>query len=187
MAKNIPTYGIAIDWETSGYSVPDYASKHQGISVGAAVFDIKTFEPIETFYQVIRFNKKYEWSDQAEKIHGLSREFLYENGVTQEEAAMLLGSLILKYFGDTKVVLCGHRCYFDRAFTNQLFDTVDMEIPWDPIQIDSAAIALSFLNVTSSDDLFSICDLPPRTQHNALEDVLLTLESIKTIKSLIFR
>jgi pyruvate-formate lyase-activating enzyme len=57
MAKNIPTYGIAIDWETSGYSVPDYASKHQGISVGAAVFDIKTFEPIETFYQVIRFNK----------------------------------------------------------------------------------------------------------------------------------
>ena len=59
MAKNIPTLGLAIDWETSGYSLPDYASKHQGISIGAAVFNLKTFEPIETYYQVIKFNKTH--------------------------------------------------------------------------------------------------------------------------------
>lgn len=187
MAKNIPTLGLAIDWETSGYSLPDYASKHQGISIGAAVFNLKTFEPIETYYQVIKFNKKYEWDQGAERIHGLSREFLYENGVSQEDAALEFGSLILKYFGDSKIVLLGHRCYFDKAFTNQLFDTVDMTLPWDPIQIDSAAFALSFLGVTLSDDLFDICGMPPRTEHNALEDVLMTLESIKSIKQMIYR
>ena len=129
MAKNIPTLGLAIDWETSGYSIPDYASKHQGISIGAAVFNLKTFEPIETYYQIIKFNKKYEWDPGAEKIHGLSREFLYENGVSQEDAALEFGSLILKYFGDSNIVLLGHRCYFDKAFTNQLFDSVGMELP----------------------------------------------------------
>lgn len=187
MAKNIPTLGLAIDWETSGYSLPDYASKHQGISIGAAVFNLKTFEPIETYYQVIKFNKKYEWDLGAEKIHGLSREFLYENGVSQEDAALEFGSLILKYFGDSNIVLLGHRCYFDRAFTNQLFDSVGMELPWNSIQIDSAAIALSFLGVTLSDDLFDICGMPPRKEHNALEDVLMTLESIKNIKQMIYR
>ena len=62
-----------------------------------------------------------------------------------------------------------------------------MELPWNSIQIDSAAIALSFLGVTLSDDLFDICGMPPRKEHNALEDVLMTLESIKNIKQMIYR
>jgi hypothetical protein len=89
----LPARGICIDWETSGYNPPremqghfiGYADKHQGIALGAAIFDVETFEVIDTFYVDIKFDEsKYIWSDGAEKIHGLTREYLNKNGETAD-------------------------------------------------------------------------------------------------------
>ena len=41
--EGIRKFGMAIDYETSGYILPDYTSKHQGISFGAIIFDVSTF------------------------------------------------------------------------------------------------------------------------------------------------
>lgn len=185
---SVQKFGLAIDWETSGYSVPSYAKEHQGISFGALIFDIATFEIVETLYLEIKFDSsKYKWDEGAERVHGLSREYLAANGVTQQEAATQLATMILKYIGTDKIVALGHRVFFDIEFTNQLMAAVDFELSWDPIKIDSAAIALTFLGVNKSDELFDLMGMPPRQEHNSLEDIVYTLESVKGVKDYFMR
>ena len=178
----VQKFGLAIDWETSGYSVPNYAASHQGISFGALIFDISDFSIVETLYLEVKFDPKYTWDEGAEKIHGLSREHLEKHGVTQQQAAEQLAALVLKYIGMDKIVALGHRVFFDIAFTNQLMESVGFEFNWDPIKIDSAAIALTFLGVNRSDELFDMMGMPPRAEHNSLEDIIYTLESVKGIR-----
>lgn len=181
----VPRFGLAIDWETTGYTPIEgqRASKHQGISFGAVIFEIATLNPIDTIYHEIKFDPKYTWSNDAERVHGLSREHLEKHGITQTEAAVALGNLVMKYINTDKIVALGHRVAFDIEFTQQLMGTIGVELDFDPIKIDSAAIALTFLNVQSSDELFSLCGMPERKEHNSLEDILYTLESIKAIKA----
>lgn len=183
MAQQIQRFGLAIDWETSGYSVPNYAERHQGLSFGAVIFDLQDFTPVDTLYLEIKHDPKYVWDEGAAKVHGLTKERLEKDGVTQAEAAVQLAELIFKYMGTEKIVALGHRVYFDIAFTNQLMSSVDFELQWDPIKIDSASIALTFLGITRSDELFAMMGLPPRGEHNALEDIIYTLESVKMIRS----
>lgn len=179
----VQKFGLAIDWETSGYSVPSYAKEHQGISFGALIFEIATFEIVETLYLEIKFDdSKYKWDDGAEKVHGLSRAHLDAHGVTQAEAAERLATLVLKYIGTDKIVALGHRVFFDIAFTDQLMETVGFEFNWDPIKLDSAAIALTFLGVNKSDELFDMMGMPPRDKHDAMEDIIYTLSSVKAIR-----
>lgn len=179
----VQKFGLAIDWETSGYSVPHYAKEHQGISVGALIFEIATFDIVETLYLEIKFDDtKYKWEEDAERVHGLSREHLAKHGVTQQEAATQLATMILKYIGTDKIVALGHRVFFDIEFTNQLMSSVDFELNWDPIKLDSAAIALTFLGVNKSDELFELMGMPPRGSHDAMEDIVFTLSSVKAIR-----
>jgi len=186
-APAIPKFGLAIDWETSGYSLPNYAEKHQGISFGAVVFDLATLALVDELYCEIKHDSKYVWDDGAEKIHGLSRAHLDQHGITQEDAALQLGSLVLKYFGDGKVMLLGHRVWFDEAFTDQLMDVAGLQLNYDPIRLDSAAIGVLFLELQRSDAIFDTLGLPPRGEHNALEDVIYTIEALRKLKEIFIR
>jgi hypothetical protein len=181
-APNIPTFGLAIDWETSGYSHPNYASKHQGISFGAIIFEIKTLEPIETLYHEIKFDPKFEWSSGAEKVHGLTREHLAKHGISQEDAAFSLSSAIIKYIGTEDIVLLGHRVYFDKAFTQQLTESQGIFLNYHPTMIDSCSMGTLLLEASRSDEVFDLMGLPPRSDHNSLEDIMYTLESIRKMK-----
>lgn len=180
----IPRFGLAIDWETTGFTPEEgqRASKHQGISFGAVIFDISSLTPIETLYREIQFDSKYEWTSGAERIHGLTREYLAKHGVTQQTAAVELGSLVMKYINTEPIITLGHRVIFDIEFTNQLMSTIDVKFDYDPIKIDTAALATVFLGVQSSNELFELCGLPERTEHNSLDDILYTLESARMLK-----
>jgi len=180
--NRLPQFGLAIDWETSGYSLPNYASKHQGISYGAIIFDVKTLDPIESLYREIHFNPKYIWDAGAERVHGITQSYLAKNGVPQQDAAFELASLVNRYLGNDNVMVLGHRVHFDIAFTNQLMDSAGMEFTYHPTKIDSCSMATILLELTYSEDIFSILGLPPRGQHNALEDIMYTLESVKRMK-----
>lgn len=182
MSTRLPQFGLAIDWETSGYSLPNYAEKHQGISYGAIIFDMKTYEPIEFLFHEIKFNPKYAWESAAEKIHGTSRAHLEQHGISQEEAAVELANMIIKYFGTDEVVVLGHRVNFDVAFTRQLLDTIEIPFKVHPIMIDSCAMGTALMEMTFSDDIFATLGMPPRAEHNALEDITYTLESVKRMK-----
>lgn len=185
MAKDLnrlPQFGLGIDWETTGYSLPNYASKHQGISFGAIIFDVKTLEPIESLYQEIKYDPRYIWDAGAEKVHGITREYLEKNGVSQEEAAFALADLVNRYLGNDNVMVLGHRVHFDIAFTDQLLNSAGMEFTYHPTKIDSCSMATILLELTYSNDIFAILGIPPRGQHNALEDIMYTLEAVKRMK-----
>lgn len=188
--KNHPKFGLGIDWETSGsdWDDPDGShKKYQGLSFGAVVFDADTFEPIETLYREVYFDSlKYSWSSEAQAIHGLSQEHLGVNGVTREDAACDLAEMILKYFGpDGKVMFLGHNADFDIKFTNQLFG--DFGLP--PLNkhhviLDTSSTGFITLGLYKSDMLFERLGFDKRGAHNALEDIMMTLETCKIIKGL---
>jgi DNA polymerase III epsilon subunit-like protein len=178
----IPKFGLAIDFETTGYSLPHYAERHQGVSFGALIFDIERLTVVDTLYCEIKYDPKYAWEDTAEKIHGLTRDYLSKHGVTQAEAAEQLALMVHKYMGTENVVVLGHRPHFDIAFLDQLFDSIGFAFKYDPIKLDTAAFGLVMLGMTKSDDLFDAVGLPPRGKHDALEDIIYTLESLRQIR-----
>lgn len=185
MAKDLnrlPQFGLGIDWETTGYSLPNYASKHQGISYGAIIFDVKTLEPVESLYQEIKYDPRYIWDDAAQNVHGITREYLEQNGISQEEASYKLADLVNRYLGNDNVMVLGHRVHFDIAFTDQLLKSTGMEFTYHPTKIDSCSMATILLELTYSNDIFNVLGFPPRGKHNALEDIMYTLESIKRMK-----
>lgn len=184
---DVPKFALAIDWETSGFSTPNYAEHHQGISLGAIIFDVKTLEAVEELYLEIEFNPKYRWESAAERVHGLSREHLKENGVTQEVAAVELCNLIVKYIATEDVILLGHRVHFDRAFTDQLTKSIGIDLNYHPTVIDTASMSTVLMEMSKSEEVFQTLGMPPRKTHNALEDIRYTLQSVQRMKELFFK
>ena len=197
--QKTPQFGLCIDWETSG-SVwgGDSSKEYQGVSFGAIVFNTADFTPVEKLYIRIKFDDtKYKWSEDAEKIHGLSRAHLAEFGVTQSEAAITLAELILKYWGpDSKVMFMGHNAEFDRRFTNQLLNTIEIEfsvekqtsfsswIQLHHIVLDTSPIGFVNMGLFKSDLLFEAMGFPERAEHNALTDAEQTLETAKAMREI---
>lgn len=178
----MPTFGVAIDFETSGYSLPNYAAEHQGLSFGVIVFDMKTLEPVESDYVEIKYDPKYKWSVEAERIHGLTKDYLEKNGVTLQEAAVKLFSLIHQYCGSSPIYLLGHRVQFDKAFFNQLADEIGIEAKVEPLALDTSAFGLILLEESRSEPLFQLCGNEKRELHNSLEDITFTLNSLRQMK-----
>jgi DNA polymerase III epsilon subunit-like protein len=200
-AKQItPQYILCIDWETSGATFGgDSTKKYQGLSFGAIVADAKTFEPVEKMYVEIKFYPtKYEWTDGAAKVHGLTIEHLEEHGISQEDAAIKLAELILKYWGpDSKVMFLGHNPEFDRRFTNQLLNCIEIEfsieketlfeswIQLHHVMLDTSALGFITLGLFKSDLLFDKIGFPTRGDHNALVDAEMTLQTCQALKAMV--
>lgn len=185
--RPLPKYGFGIDWETSGSSWDDDSTKDfQGVSFGAVVFELATFEPVETLYREIKFDEtKYKWQASAEKVHGLSREHLAANGVSQEEAATALMEMFIKYFApDERVFIIGHHTDFDIKFTAQLLDQFGIMFQIGATIMDTAGTGLINFGIHKSEDLFQFLGLPARTTHNALEDILLTVQAAQMMRAI---
>jgi DNA polymerase III epsilon subunit-like protein len=194
-----PEFGLCIDWETSGAAFGKDSSKSfQGISFGAIVFRTDDFSPVEKLYRMVKFDEtKWTWSDEAEKIHGLSREKLASEGVDSAEAAADLAEMILKYFGNTKVMFLGHNPEFDRRFTNQLLLNIGIEFSTERItesegwievhhvMLDTSALGMITLKLFKSDLLFEKLGFAERGAHNALQDAEQTLETCAAIRQLV--
>ena len=186
--KYQPKFGLGIDWETSGSDWGGESHvKYQGVSFGVVIFNAETFEPVETLYRELKFdNAKYLWSKEAEAIHGLSREYLDQNGVAREEACADLAELIVKYWGvDGKPMFLGHNAKFDIDFTNQLLNDFGLpSLNLFHVVLDTASTGFIALGLYKSDMLFEFLGFEKRGAHNSLDDILMTLETCKLIKGL---
>lgn len=210
-------FGVSLDWETSGSEWGGDSSKeHQGVSFGAVIFDTKTFDEVDSIYREIIFDPNnglkwqglpYKWDQSAERIHGLSREYLLQNGITQEEAATDLLGLIMEYCGSgilntpenknnyENLLFLGHNSGFDVRFTNQLlvsalgaenFENVYEQhaLKYANTLLDTSGIGYIMFGLHRSDDIFDFLGLPERKEHNALEDARITLKAAKTMRML---
>lgn len=177
---------LVVDWETTGSSFESLAEtfrRFQGISVGLIIADSQTFQPIKELYLEIQFEAdKYEWTDRAEEIHGLTREHLAEHGVTAEEAACEIASFILENFGTGKVVVAGHNVEFDIEATKQLMERFNIHLNFHHMAIDTSPLGFVTLGLNRSDDLFGFFAGTDRKAHNALEDAGLCLMVLRTIR-----
>lgn len=181
-------YGLCIDWETTGSDFGgDSTINYQGIAFGAIIFDTETFEPVETLYREIQFDDtKYKWTDGAEKIHGLSREHLAANGVSREDALTDLLTLIMKFIGtESKIMFLGHNVDFDICFTQQLARDFGIELKIHHVKLETSGAGFITIGKYKSNDVFEFFTGIVRDgAHNALDDAMITLETVRNMRAL---
>lgn len=197
-------YSLWMDWETSGadFGTPyeEQAKRFQGISVGLVIADNETFEEVDAIKIDIIFDENtYEWQDKAQSIHGLTREFLRENGVSQEDAAVAVIEFVTKYFGQdviyllemgephmkAKVALGGHNLEFDVAHLKHLLEQAGFGIADHHVRLNTATIGFVATGLYKSDDLFQFFGADAREDHDSLEDTRQALAVARGVKALI--
>jgi len=188
---------LAIDCETTGlnFSFDDPSVGHQTVSWGIIVADATTLKPIEELYVEIKWNeqskkareKDPKFGKKAELIHGLTYEYLEENGVTEDEAVVAIANLILKYWGPTvSIRTLGHNVHtFDMPFLRDLFRRVGIELKFGNRHYDTNSIGFAAFKTFNSDDLFEIVGFDTRGAHNSLDDARMALESARVVRMVV--
>lgn len=201
MANHKFDFLLGLDFETTGVCVKNddplhnkrTGERHQAVSGGFIVIDAKTYKPIEKLYLEIKWNdeshrqvnKNFEFGQYAVNIHGLSMDYLDINGVDEEEAVMQIANLIIKYWGTSSPLNClGHNVHFDIRFLKDMFERHSLELKFSQRHVDSFTIGQVLWNAYNSDELFNLLVDTKRKKHNALEDIEMTLASIKTSRDL---
>lgn len=179
---------LAFDCETSGINFTDLspATNYQMVSAGMIVFDVDTFEPIDELYLEIQWDGVSKWEDKAESIHGLSKKYLAENGVTPDQAAMKIAIFLDKHFGiDTPISLLGHNVVnFDKAFLKQFLWSRDLLFKFSHRNFDTFALSMGTIGATDSNQIIDYMGMKERGIHNALEDARISLKFYKIINKM---
>jgi DNA polymerase III epsilon subunit-like protein len=185
-----PKFGLCFDTETSGSSWGPFAQsakEYQCLSIGLIIFDFETLDIVDKIYLEFKYNPKYKWSPEAEAIHGLSKDYLNENGLDLSDGIEVIANFLLPYFGLEGEIICmGINVNFDIEFLGQLLSDNGINFNISHRQIDLVGVGGVCFNKIKSDHIFEYLDLPARKTHNALEDALFTLEAAKRTR-LIFQ
>ena len=178
---------LVVDCETSGFNPgPDPSKDYQAVSWGLIVSDVKTFKPIDGLYLEVKWNNLSKWSTDAEIIHGLSKSYLQQHGVTEAEAAEQIGGLLVEHFDiDTPITLMGTNVStFDLPFLRKLLNAYDLPFKFSHRAMDTFSLSMGTVQAFTSDELFEIINGKQRGKHNALDDAAASLKTFETIKRL---
>lgn len=190
-------YIFAVDSETTGFNKGTGRTNpsigNQAISWGIIVADAETLIPIEKLYLEVQWNDESRAAKEqdptfgtiASDIHGLTFAYLEEHGIPEEEAVLKIAELIVKYWGPEQMLHClGHNVEFDIAFLDSMMLRYGIELRFSARQVDSNSIGFATVESYTSDDLFDSMGLPARDEHNSLQDIEYTLESMRRIRVL---
>lgn len=179
---------LAMDCETSGMNTTGIPSEgYQMVSIAMIVSDTKTYKELDTLYIEIKWNGKSGWNTKAESIHGMTKEYLEEYGVDEEEAVVQIVEFLMKHFDLNKaIVLAGHNAAsFDVHFIKDLLKRFDVTgVRFAHRIIDTFSLGLVALGANDSDELFDKLGFQKRKAHNALVDIQYTLRAIRLIKKI---
>ena len=187
-----PKY-LVIDAEMTGLN----PSKHQIIQIGAAVLDTK-LEIMDTFVSDIGWSE-YEYTEEALLINGFTHDRI-NSGPKPEEVAASFISFIKANFITTEPTYVGQFFCNDFAFLNNYYSTVGMSDEWlDVVNnavIDTKSLVLAAnlsaelygnkkpFKVTSLSKPGGIkdrYDIKGQQSHDALGDVMITIEVLKKL------
>ena len=164
-------YIVALDTETTGLSQSD----DYIIQLSAIKFKKDTFEEVARFNHYIKPIHKYTIKPGAFEAHGLTSEFIEENGVELKEVVgefidMLNDSDILTYNGNR----------FDINILYKDLGLIGVEFPMDgKIFYDSLAMEARMHPRKLSNVYFNYTGLCMEDAHNSLADVEATIEVFK--------
>lgn len=186
-------YLLALDCETTGLHFnqdnPALGDGKRGyfqaVSWGLIVVNAVTLEAIEELYLEIQWDGQSIWNTKAESVHGLSKAYLKENGITRTEAVEEIANLIVNYWGvDSPVHILGHNPQFDLAFLKADLRSEGLEIKFGNKMVDTNSIGFAVYNTYNSDDLFEMVGLPVREDHNSLTDAKNAVYTVKATRGL---
>jgi len=174
---------LAFDCETTGLSYGVNPSlNHSMVSVGLIVANAK-FEPIESLYVEIQWDGKSKWEPEAEKIHGLSREYLAQNALTHADAAEKIGGLLFEHFGMYQpIMLLGTNVMsFDIFFLDNFLQSMEIPFRFSHRGLDTFSLAMGTVRAETSNELFDLLGFEKRGKHNALDDASMSLAAFRQI------
>jgi DNA polymerase III alpha subunit (gram-positive type) len=195
MIMTRPTYSrssvgkfiLVLDVETTGSTFGSYEetfSKFQAIEFGALIATSETFEEVASLEFKVKYDPRYEWSEEAEKIHGITREALEVEGLENEEAAATLAGFILDHFGTGKVMFLGHNPWFDIAAMEQLLKPHGVMPDLHHVVLDTSALGWITCSKFRSNDLFEYFLGGRAEKHSALDDARMTLTVVRTVRQI---
>jgi|AntRauTorcE11897_2_1112592.scaffolds.fasta_scaffold00078_92 DNA polymerase III epsilon subunit-like protein len=172
---------IAIDCETSGINFEanrsqcneSVAKNYQAVSWGLVIADADTFEIIDEMYIEVKWNGYSKWDAKAQAVHGLTKEYLEENGVEEEEAVVLILEFIIKHIDVKKpLYFLGHNIMsFDVPFFKDLLHRYGLKnIKIGHRYFDTFALSMGTVKEYDSNTLFERLGYKARDAHNALDD-----------------
>ena len=183
---------LVMDCETSGlnWNGGKSAQKHdvsygyQPVSWGMIITDTETYEPIDELYVEIKWNGEAKWDERAERIHGLSKEYLEEHGMEEEEALVEIIEFIMKHMDIKKpIYTMGHNvASFDLLVLKDMLKRYELSgLKFGFRHFDTFSLSMGTVKEHDSTKLFKKLGLPPRSTHNALEDARYSLEVYRRI------
>jgi DNA polymerase III epsilon subunit-like protein len=196
-------YGLVVDWETTGlrqHETPSrsYLEGPQGIEIGAVLVELPNFEPIGEFSSRVKFLGQahgisysgpiYEsltWSDEAQRVHGISPNDLIDAPSPNEVADCLIKFILnTAHIEDPHkqpIMICGHNPAGDAYCVRQLLflGGEETKLRFHHRMIDSFTLGYMLLGTKSSNELFEMVSGVVRGTHNALEDARLTLAAFQ--------
>lgn len=179
---------IAFDCETSGINrkSEDPSDGYQMVSAGIIIADTKEFKPIEKLYLEIKWNGEAKWEEEAEKVHGFSKQYLEKTGVSEEEAAEQIGLLIDRHFGiDYALNFLGHNVHrFDIPFIKRLFDKYEIPFRIAHRHVDTFSLAMPTIGAFDTNKMFAHFGMEERKAHNSMEDIEQTLKVCRLISKM---
>lgn len=179
---------LAVDVETSGLNRDglDPSVGYQIVSIGMIIADTTTFSPIDQLYLEIQWNGEAKWDGFAESIHGLSKEYLLENGLDEESAVEKIALFLDKHYGIDKAISClgQNVSRFDVAFLRSLLAKYDVPFKFAHRHLDTFSLSMPTIGAFSSDELFKLMGFEDRGKHNALDDAKMALKSVKIISKM---
>ncbi len=178
---------LVLDTETTGTSFSSYEEtfkKYQAIQFGAIIATSDTFEEVASLEFRVRYDPKYEWSKEAEAIHGITKEDLEKTGLSNEDAAAELAGFILDHFGTSKVLFAGHNPWFDIWAMRQLLEPYSVMPELFHVILDTSALGFITCGRHRSSDLFEFFLGKRAEKHNALDDARMTLTVMRTVRLL---
>lgn len=184
LGMDCETTGVILKSKNPAIDLNDPDRYAQAISWGFVVIDSETLEEVDNLYIEIKYDGKAIWSKTAEKIHGLSQEYLDQHGRNEEDAVCEIGSFLMKYFGTEAICPLGHNVRFDVEFFYLMMERYDLPFRFTNRMIDTMPFALILQKCYNSDQLFKSVGLEDRAEHNALEDIRMTVESLRRIRAI---
>jgi hypothetical protein len=197
-------YSLFIDWETSGadfsLSYSEQAKIFQGIQLGLVIADNETFEEVDSLKLDILFDSDFTWQDEAQKVHGITREYLSQNGIDREAAAVEAINFLLKYFSQdafylldmgppkmnpNKLCFGGHNLDFDIEHFLALLAVAGLGADVHHVKLNTTVIGFHATGLYRSNDLFTLFGAEARGNHDALEDARQSLAVARGVKQLI--
>jgi DNA polymerase III, epsilon subunit and related 3''-5'' exonucleases len=182
---------LVIDCETSGLNFDntsmDITKGYQSVSWGLIVSDLETMSVIEELYVEIKWDGESKWHPKAEAVHGLSKEYLLENGLEGAQAAEEIALFLSKHFGVDDTIICmGHNVSrFDIPFLKKLLIGNGFPFNFSHRSIDSSTLGLIAVNAFTSQQLFDELGITRGDVHNALGDARCSLKACRMIRKML--